>query len=167
MLEDDVLHLAQITIEQLISKRATITTAESCTGGLIAGALTAIPGSSNAVHGGFVTYSNEAKSEMLGIPMELIDENGAVSKQVACAMAQGAQRETGASLSVAVTGIAGPSGGSALKPIGTVHFACSDGEKTSHIVRNFGDIGREEVREETVRVALMLVLACLDQRELP
>ncbi len=167
MLEDDVLHLAQITIEQLISKHVTITTAESCTGGLIAGALTAIPGSSSAVHGGFVTYSNEAKSEMLGIPMELIDENGVVSKQVACAMAEGAQRETSASLAIAVTGVAGPSGGSAQKPVGTVHFACADGKKTSHIVRQFGDIGREEVREETVRVALTLVLACLDQRELP
>jgi len=167
MLEDDVLHLAQITIEQLISKRATLTTAESCTDGLIAGALTAIPGSSDVVHGGFVTYSNRAKSEMLGIPPDLIDENGAVSKPVACAMAQGAQKETGTSLSIAVTGIAGPSGGSREKPIGLVHFACSDGTKTSHIVRKFGDIGREEIREETVRVALTLVLACVDQRELP
>ncbi|WP_299345435.1 CinA family protein [uncultured Maritalea sp.] len=167
MLEDDVLHLAQITIEQLTSKRLTLATAESCTGGLIAGALTAIPGSSNVIHGGFVTYSNRAKSEMLGIDPDLIEEYGAVSKQVACAMAKGAQKETRTSLAVAVTGIAGPSGGSADKPVGLVHFACSDGKKSSHIVRKFGDIGREEIREETVRVALTLVLACVDQRALP
>lgn len=167
MLEDDVLHLAQITIEQLTSKRVTLTTAESCTGGLIAGALTAIPGSSDVVHGGFVTYSNRAKSEMLGIDPHLIEEHGAVSKQVACAMALGAQKATRTSLSIAVTGVAGPSGGSAEKPIGLVHFACSDGSKTSHIMRKFGDIGREEVREETVRVALTLVLACVDQLGLP
>lgn len=167
MLEDDVLHLAQITIEQLTSKGVTLTTAESCTGGLIAGALTAIPGSSDVVHGGFVTYSNRAKSEMLGIAPDLIDEHGAVSKQIACAMAEGAQRETRTSLAIAVTGVAGPSGGSRNKPVGTVHFACADGTKTNHIVRNFGDIGREEVREETVRVALTLVLACVDQRDLP
>ncbi|TDQ66327.1 nicotinamide-nucleotide amidase [Maritalea mobilis] len=167
MLEDDVLHLAQITIEQLISKQATIATAESCTGGLIAGALTSVPGSSAAVFGGYVTYSNEAKTQMLGVPVHLIEEVGAVSKEVACAMAEGAQRISGATLSVAVTGIAGPGGGTAEKPVGLVHFACADEDGSCHIVRNFKEMERDEVREETVRVALTLVLARLDQRQLP
>jgi nicotinamide-nucleotide amidase len=167
MIEEDVLHLAQITVEQLRSKGVMLTTAESCTGGLIAGVLTAIPGSSEVVHGGFVTYSNQAKSEMLGIDPDLIEEHGAVSKKVACAMAEGAQRETKTQISIAVTGIAGPGGATPGKPVGTVHFACADGKNTKHIARAFGDIGRDEVREETVRVALTLVLACLDQRDFP
>lgn len=167
MLEEDVLHLAQITVEQLKSKSVTIVTAESCTGGLIAGALTSVAGSSDVVHGGYVTYSNRAKSEMIGVDPSLISQNGAVSKQTACEMAIGAQREAGTTISIAVTGIAGPTGGTADKPVGLVHFACADGTHTSHIVRKFGDIGREEIREETVRVALTLVLACIDQRDFP
>jgi len=163
MLEEDILHLAQITVEQLTSKRLTIVTAESCTGGLIASALTAISGSSAVVHGGFVTYSNEAKSEMINVDPELIESFGAVSQQVACAMSKGAIDQTGTDVSIAVTGIAGPSGGSVEKPVGTVHFSCSFNDQTSHIKRNFGDIGRDEVREETVRVALTLVLACVDK----
>ena len=167
MLEEDVLHLAQITVEQLTSKGVMLTTAESCTGGLIVGALTSIAGSSSAVHGGFVTYSNRAKMEMLGVLEKTLDDFGAVSKQTACEMADGAARNADTEISVAVTGIAGPGGATPGKPVGLVHFACHYDGKTSHIKREFGDIGREEVREETVRVALTLVLACLDKRTHP
>ena len=167
MLEEDILHLAQITVEQLTSKAAMLCTAESCTGGLIAGALTSIAGSSSAVHGGFITYSNRAKTDMLGVPEKMIEEHGAVSKQTACAMAEGAAKNANTDISVAVTGIAGPGGATPGKPVGTVHFACWYNGRTNHIKRMFGDIGRDEVREETVRVALTLVLACLDQRDHP
>ena len=101
----------------------TIATAESCTGGLVAGALTAIAGSSDVVDRGFVTYSNAAKMQMLGVPPTLLAQHGAVSQPVAVAMAEGALKASGAGLAVSITGIAGPGGGSADKPVGLVHFA--------------------------------------------
>jgi nicotinamide-nucleotide amidase len=145
----------------LIEARMTIATAESCTGGLIAAALTEIPGSSAAVYGGFVTYANEAKVAMIGVPERLIAGHGAVSAQVARAMAEGARRTALVDLAIAVTGIAGPDGGSAEKPVGLVHLACATAAGTSHVERRFGAIGRQEVRAATVRAALELAIACI------
>jgi nicotinamide-nucleotide amidase len=135
-----------------------IATAESCTGGLIAALLTEIPGSSDVVERGFVTYSNEAKADLLGIPLSLIQEQGAVSAEVARAMAEGAVQHSLAQLSVAVTGIAGPGGGSADKPVGLVHMAAArEGHKTLHEEHRFGDIGRSDVRLKTVEAAVQLM----------
>ncbi|MDA1089024.1 MAG: CinA family protein [Proteobacteria bacterium] len=136
-----------------------LATAESCTGGLISGCLTAVAGSSDVVDRGFVTYTNEAKSDMLGVPSGLIDTHGAVSEAVARAMAEGALMHSAARISVAVTGIAGPGGGTAEKPVGLVHIACArDGAETLHECHVF-DGGRDAVRAQTVSAALEVVLA--------
>lgn len=134
-----------------------LATAESCTGGLIAGALTEIAGSSDVVDRGFVTYSNEAKTEMLGVPAGLIAAEGAVSEAVARAMAEGALARSRAGVTVSVTGVAGPGGGSVEKPVGTVWFgAARRGTQTvSERVVFAGD--RSAVREATVRHAIELV----------
>lgn len=155
--------LAQQVIDRFKAASQTIATAESCTGGLIAGALTDIAGSSAVVDRGFVTYSNEAKHEMLDVPASLIAEVGAVSEQVALKMAEGALARSGVDRTVAVTGIAGPGGGSGGKPVGLVHFAVSrsDGE-TVHARHVFADMDRAEVRRATVRVALSMLLDSLD-----
>ncbi|MBV8447338.1 MAG: CinA family protein, partial [Hyphomicrobiales bacterium] len=135
-----------------------IAIAESCTGGLVAGALTEIAGSSDVVDRGFVTYSNEAKAEMLGVPKDLIVRHGAVSEEVARAMAEGALAHSVADLSVAVTGVAGPGGGSTEKPVGLVHFAAAGkGKATVREERRFGDLGRSEIRRQSVLVALALL----------
>lgn len=144
-----------------------IATAESCTGGLIAGALTDIAGSSDVVDRGFVTYSNEAKNEMIGVPLVLIHRVGAVSKEVAIAMAEGALAHSRAGISIAVTGIAGPGGGSAEKPVGLVHIASArKGFATLHKECRFGGKSREDIRHETVIAALALVLEALKSSEL-
>jgi nicotinamide-nucleotide amidase len=140
----------------------TVTTAESCTGGLVAATLTAIPGSSAVFERGFVTYSNSAKSEMLGVPFWLIERHGAVSEDVARAMAGGALTHSRASLAVAVTGIAGPNGGTAEKPIGLVYFAA--GRRDTAIASEsvlFGDLGRTEIRRRSVERALSMLLSLL------
>jgi nicotinamide-nucleotide amidase len=141
-----------------------LATAESCTGGLIAGAITQIAGSSAVLDRGFVTYSNEAKAAMLGIDPALIAAHGAVSEAVAEAMVHGALTHSDAQIAVSCTGIAGPGGGSAEKPVGLVHIACAkrDG-KTIHQKCLFGDIGREQVRLQTVQTALQAILTCADQ----
>lgn len=147
------------TVLSLFRKRGwTLATAESCTGGLVAGALTAIPGSSDVVDRGFVTYSNTAKMEMLGVPPAVLDAHGAVSEQTARAMAQGACRAAGVDAAVSITGVAGPGGGSAEKPVGLVHFACArrDGA-VRHREMRFGDIGRDGVRHASVLVALEML----------
>jgi nicotinamide-nucleotide amidase len=135
-----------------------IATAESCTGGLVAGALTEIAGSSDVVDRGFVTYSNAAKEAMLGVPTATIKRYGAVSAETAAAMAAGALKNSEADITVAITGIAGPGGGSAQKPIGLVHFAAAgrDGRKLA-VERRFGKIGRRRVRERSVAQALVLL----------
>ena len=153
--------LASAVIAAATERGVLIATAESCTGGLAAGALTAIAGSSAVVDRGFVTYSNEAKHEMLGVPMALIAAHGAVSEPVARAMSEGAVAHSRATLAVSITGIAGPGGGSADKPVGLVHFAATDGAETVHEAHRFGDIGRDEVRLASVEVALTLLLARL------
>ena len=140
-----------------------LATAESCTGGLIAALLTEIPGSSDVVERGFVTYSNEAKHESLGIPNALIAKHGAVSEAVARAMAEGALKHSHADITVSVTGVAGPGGGSAAKPVGLVHLAAARaGGPTLHQQCRFGDVGRGEVRLRCVEVALSLLRRALE-----
>lgn len=158
MFPDDIESLARRVVETAVSRGLTVAAAESCTGGLVTGALTAVAGSSAVVECGFVTYSNAAKSEMLGVPADLIDRNGAVSEPVARAMAEGALARSAARVSVAITGIAGPGGGSADKPVGLVHFAAAGPGGLVHVEHRFGDIGREAVRLDSVRVALGLLL---------
>jgi nicotinamide-nucleotide amidase len=153
-----LLPLAAEIVAACTKRGLMIATAESCTGGLIAGVLTEIAGSSAVVDRGFVTYSNDAKTAMLGVAPALIDAHGAVSQEVALAMAGGAIRASRADLAVAVTGIAGPGGGSADKPVGLVHFALAvRGEDTAHVEKRFGDIGRSAVRVATVRLALEMI----------
>lgn len=149
---------AAALLSLLRSRGLMAATAESCTGGLVAAALTAIPGSSDVVDRGFVTYSNAAKTAMLGVPAELIAAHGAVSEPVARAMAEGALRHSVAGVSVAITGVAGPGGGSDAKPVGLVHLAASrrDGA-TIHLERRYGDRGRAAVREAALRDALDLL----------
>jgi nicotinamide-nucleotide amidase len=142
-------------------KNLKIVTAESCTGGLIAGLLTEIPGSSDVVERGFVTYSNESKQELLGVPAALIAQHGAVSDEVARAMVQGALRHSPAQMAIAVTGVAGPGGGTASKPVGLVYLAAARG---AHIIARecrFGDIARTEVRLKTVATAVEMLSALL------
>jgi len=158
MFPDDIAAAARKVIETAAARGLMIAAAESCTGGLVTGALTAVAGSSAVVERGFVTYSNAAKSELLGIPAALIEGHGAVSEPVARAMAEGALARSAAQVSVAVTGVAGPGGGSAEKPVGLVHFAAAGPGGLIHVERRFGDIGREAVRLDSVRVALDLLL---------
>ena len=140
------------------AKKLMVATAESCTGGLVAGALTEIAGSSAVVDRGFVTYTDEAKHQMLGVPRATLDEFGAVSRETAEAMARGALGHAEADIVVAVTGIAGPGGGSAGKPVGLVHFAAaSRSGALNHSERRFGDIGRAEVRRLSVLQALAML----------
>lgn len=161
MFPDDILSQAKAVIAAAVARRRMLATAESCTGGLVAGALTQIAGSSTVVDRGFITYSNAAKSRMLGIDPALIETHGAVSEAVARAMAEGAIRHSDALVTVSVTGIAGPGGGSPDKPVGLVHFAAAGPAGTTHVERRFGDIGRDAVRLASVRQALNLLLDCL------
>ncbi|MBL0405239.1 CinA family protein [Microvirga aerilata] len=135
-----------------------ISTAESCTGGLVAALLTEIAGSSAVVERGFVTYSNEAKTELIGVPADLIAAHGAVSEPVARAMAEGALARSYADVAVGITGIAGPTGGTATKPVGLVHFGLArKGSATIHLERHYGELGRENVRRRAVEDALALL----------
>jgi nicotinamide-nucleotide amidase len=133
-----------------------VATAESCTGGLVAAAITAISGSSAIFTHGFVTYANEAKTEMLGVPEEMLTAHGAVSSEVAAAMASGARARSGANLAVSTTGIAGPDGGSPQKPVGTVWFGLATPTKVTTYHRIFPG-NRDEVRQEAVAFALALL----------
>jgi nicotinamide-nucleotide amidase len=148
-------------IDLLTEKKKTIVTAESCTGGMIAAALTDIPGASAALYGGYVTYANTAKTRMIHVQARLIRDYGAVSNQVARAMADGARNTAHADYAVAVTGIAGPDGGSDRKPVGLVYVAVSSELATVVIEHRFGDLGRDEVRKASVEAALDLVLQVL------
>ena len=141
------------------AKGLRVATAESCTGGLVAAALTDIAGASDVFDRGFVTYSNEAKRDMLGVPWPLIEAHGAVSAEVACAMALGAIDRSDADVAVAVTGVAGPGGGSADKPVGLVHFACARrGGAVEHIERRFVPLTRAEIRAASVAQALEMMM---------
>ncbi len=149
-----------------------LATAESCTGGLIAAYLTEVAGSSDVFDRGLVTYSNQAKIDMLGVGQALLETHGAVSVETARAMALGAWERTGGGAAVAVTGVAGPSGGSAEKPVGLVYIGVAVGPQImpalgpglSVLRYEFGDIGRSAVREETVKAALTLLLAVIAGR---
>jgi nicotinamide-nucleotide amidase len=149
---------AQRLVARLRTASHTLATAESCTGGLIAGLITEVPGASDVLERGFVTYSNAAKVGMLGVDFEVVRRYGAVSAEVARAMADGALRNSAATLAVSVTGVAGPGGGSAEKPVGLVHFgfAAKDGTQLHRECR-FGDLGRTEVRLASVAEAFRLI----------
>jgi nicotinamide-nucleotide amidase len=166
MTDDTIRDAAARVLDACRSRGLKIATAESCTGGLVAGALTEIPGSSDVLDRGFITYSNAAKQEMLGVAAGILDQHGAVSRQTAEAMAEGALAVSNADLAVAVTGIAGPGGGSAAKPVGLVHFAAAAcGGRRLHREKRYGDVGRSAVRREAVAEALaMLELLALGAR---
>ena len=159
MFDEDIRDKARAVLDACRAAGLMVVCAESCTGGLVIGALTEIPGSSDVVERGFVTYSNRAKSEMLGVPPALIESHGAVSEAVVRAMAEGALARAHAQISVAVTGVAGPGSDSAAKPAGLVHLAASQhGQGVLHEKHEFGDIGRDAVRRTTVAAALDLIL---------
>lgn len=155
---DETETLAKQLLELCIAKEITIATAESCTGGLIAAALTSIAGSSKSFSAGLVCYSNRAKMKVLGVDRDLLKTKGAVSSECARAMAEGACAKTGATLAISTTGIAGPGGGSAERPIGLVHIAVASEKGTKDIVCQFGDIGRSQVRDKALKAALVLAI---------
>jgi nicotinamide-nucleotide amidase len=158
MIDDELRQAAKRVLDLCRSRGARVATAESCTGGLVAAALTEIAGSSDVVDCGFVTYSNDAKEMLLGVPALTLKRHGAVSEQTATAMAAGALQHSRADFSVAITGIAGPGGGSKRKPVGLVHFAAAsrDGRQLARR-RLFGKIGRRRVRLRSVIEALALL----------
>ena len=162
MFPPDLIARATALIARYRATGLMVATAESCTGGLIAGLLTEIPGSSTVLERGFVVYSNAAKQELLGVPAETLADYGAVSEHTARAMAEGALSASRAEVAVSVTGVAGPDGGTAAKPVGLVHFACARrGMRTTAREERFGDIGRAAVRLASVRVGLDLLETAL------
>ncbi|MFZ5738475.1 MAG: CinA family protein [Pseudomonadota bacterium] len=156
---NDARALARSLLDLCRSRKLMIATAESCTGGLVAGALTDIPGSSDVIDRGFVTYSNAAKHDLLGVENATLNTFGAVSKETAIAMAVGALENADVDLAVSITGISGPGGGTPGKPVGLVHFAVAarDG-RISHREQRFGAIGRSNVRQRSVVEALRMLL---------
>lgn len=156
---DPALHeRAEALVQRFSALGKMVATAESCTGGLVGGLITEIPGSSAVFERGFIVYSNAAKTELLGVPESLLAEHGAVSEACARALAEGALARSRAGIAVSITGIAGPGGGSAQKPVGLVHFAlASRGGETSALRRLYGDLGRGEIRRLAVGDALGLL----------
>jgi len=158
MSDQTIIDAATALITLCVQKKLKIATAESCTGGLVAGALTEVPGSSAVLDRGFVTYSNVAKQQMLGVPADILRDHGAVSRQTAEAMARGALGKASADIVVAITGVAGPGGGTADKPVGLVHFAAaSRNGALTHKEMRYGDIGRSVVRHKSVLQTLELL----------
>lgn len=154
----DLIQSARLLLDDAQARGIKIATAESCTGGLVAALLTEIAGSSATVDRAFIVYSNQAKQEMLGVPGDMIADFGAVSEPVARALAEGALHESRANLTIAITGIAGPGGATPMKPVGLVHFASArENRAIRHEEHRFGDIGRDQVRLESVRVALRML----------
>jgi nicotinamide-nucleotide amidase len=157
-MDEDLLEQARALLELCRKKKLRIATAESCTGGLVAGALTEVAGSSDVFERGFVTYSNDAKQAMLGVPREILARHGAVSRETAQAMATGAMVRAPVELAVSVTGIAGPQGATPDKPVGLVHFAAaSRGGQMIDCEHRYGNIGRTEVRHASVAQALAML----------
>ena len=148
--------LAQI----LLSRHWTVSLAESCTGGLVCATLTELAGSSEWFERGYITYSNEAKTECLGVPAQLIESHGAVSEEVAKAMAEGARINSGSNVAISITGVAGPSGGSIEKPVGTVCFGWATENQTLTKTMHF-DGDRQKIREEAGRFGLTELIALL------
>jgi len=162
MFSESIMSLAKNLMHAASDAKLSIAFAESCTGGLIAGAVTELDGASAVVDRGFVVYSNRAKTEMLGVSPELIGQYGAVSEEVARAMAEGGLRNSSADLALSCTGIAGPTGDTPTKPIGLVHFAAArKGHTTLHLECRFGNIGRAQVRMKSVEAGLKLLLQIL------
>ena len=157
MIDDAILAQAEALLERCKAAGLMVATAESCTGGLIAATLTAIGGSSAVVDRGFVTYSNAAKTELVGVPAALIEAHGAVSEAVARAMAEGALGRSHAQLAVAVTGVAGPGGGSADKPVGLVWFGCAREGQPTITARHIFPGDRTDIRRATVAEALAML----------
>ncbi len=164
MFSHNLLDTAKNLVETARHHQITITTAESCTGGLVAGLLTSVPHVSEVFETGFVVYANDSKHRLLGVDPQIFRDHGAVSASCALAMARGAWARSGALLSVSVTGLAGPGGGSTEKPVGLVHFACvagrHDREETPHQIRQFCQFGprdRTSIRLKSVEVALDLL----------
>lgn len=170
----DLEELAREVLDKARERDLRIATAESCTGGLVAAALTAIPGSSEVFDRGFVTYSNAAKADMLGVDPLLIVDKGAVSAEVARAMALGALRRSKASLAVSITGIAGPGGGTPEKPVGLVHFGCALRGEREDLAdamitlseRRFGDLSRAAIRAASAETALSMLLVPIETQPL-
>lgn len=162
ILPDALVDAARKVVSANLAAGRRVTLAESCTGGLVAAALTEIPGSSEMFESGFVTYSNDAKLEMLNVSADVLETFGAVSVATAWSMAQGALEATGADVAVAITGVAGPGGGTEKKPVGTVVFARAErGADPGHVVadrKDFGDLGRGGVRLQAALCALELLL---------
>lgn len=158
----EITTLARLLIDEARERSLRIVTAESCTGGLVAGAICSIPGSSDVFERGFVTYSNRAKQELLGVPGDLIADLGAVSEPVARMMAEGALEASNAHLAVAITGVAGPGGGTPLKPVGTVHIATARSNQPIHHEEHFFEEDtREGVQLGAVQAALQMMRDCL------
>lgn len=161
----ELLERAQRLVALYTAAGLKLATAESCTGGLVAGLVTEIAGSSAVLERGFVVYSNEAKIGMLGVELETLARHGAVSEQTARELAAGALEHSRADISVAITGVAGPGGGTDAKPVGLVHFGCARrGHATTHVARRFGDVGRAGVRRASVVQALDLLEAAAQLR---
>ncbi|WP_010413456.1 CinA family protein [Citromicrobium sp. JLT1363] len=161
LLPSDVLDLARRVVEENRSASRKVALAESCTGGLVSAAITEIAGSSTVLDRGFVTYSNEAKMELLGVSQDIIETFGAVSIACVWAMAQGALANSDADVAVAISGVAGPGGGTATKPVGTVVFARAIrgyGSEPEGELKSFGDLGRAEIRRQATLCALELLL---------
>ena len=157
-MDAELLGQARLLLDLCRARRLTIATAESCTGGAVAAALTDVAGSSDVFERGFVTYSNEAKEAMLDVPASTIGSYGAVSRETAEAMARGAPAHAPVDLAVSVTGIAGPQGASPGKPLGLVHFAAaSRAGQLVHAERKFGDVGRAQIRRASVEQALAML----------
>jgi nicotinamide-nucleotide amidase len=158
MLDDDIVKAAKNLLAICKRKNLLVATAESCTAGLVAGTLTEIAGVSSILDRGYVTYSNEAKHEMLGVSRDILKEHGAVSRQTAEAMARGVLGNSRVHLAVSVTGIAGPDGGSDEKPVGLVYFAsASRSGKLVHAEKRYGDAGRAQVRKQSVLQAFRML----------
>ncbi len=157
MFDAEIATLAETVLASCRARGLKVATVESCTGGLVSGALTAIAGSSDVVNGGLVTYSNGAKTALAGVPAALIEAHGAVSEEVARAMAAGGRTRLSADLAVAITGVAGPGGGTDRKPVGLVHFACAGPTGTAHREMRFGPLPRDQIRRLSVIVALGLL----------
>jgi nicotinamide-nucleotide amidase len=163
MFDHEVREAAKHVLEVCRRRKLRIVTAESCTGGLIAAALTAIAGSSDVVERAFVTYSNEAKREMIGVSWDAILGHGAVSEPVARAMAAGALARSNAQIAVSVTGVAGPGGGTAEKPVGLVHFAAQRTDLDAIVERHVFPGDRDQIRRLTVLTALAMVAALAER----
>ncbi len=160
MFPERLRNLAMLILDDAEQARLKIATAESCTGGLLAALFTEIPGSSSVFERGFVTYSNRAKEEMLGIPGDALADYGAVSEPVARMMAEGALTNSRANISVGITGVAGPGGGTKMKPVGTVHIACArENRAIIHEHLQLGELSRDAIRLASVETALSLIQA--------